>query len=264
MIVSSGVASHALTTEFHRLDDFPFWTAGVILRGSTRYRVAAATHATSGPSIQLIAPGTAYRLSAGSAAGPWVEVWAVFAPPAHWNALLSLPEVLPGIRSLPIAPSASGRSMLREVLQGVQLAGDAPRWRNEIVASVLERVLLLAQLGRGGGDVSGLAVDERLRAVEIAVLADPGRRWTVPLLADIGHLSASRFAHLFSLQMGLAPMRYVERARMERARELLLSTDGSVQEVAHAVGYQNALHFSARFKAINTMSPTDFRRHPRA
>lgn len=264
MIVSSGVASHALTTEFHRRDDFPFWTAGVILRGSTRYRVADGVHATSGPSIQLISPGTAYRLGCGSASGPWVEAWAVFAPPAHWNALLSLPEVLPGIRSLSIAPSASGSAMLREVLQGVRLAGDAPRWRNQIVASVLERVLLLAQLGRGSGDSTGSAVDERLRAVEIAVLADPGRRWTVPLLAGIGHLSESRFAHLFSLQLGLTPMRYVERARMERALELLLSTDQSVQGIAHAVGYDSPLHFSARFKAINTMSPTDFRRHPRA
>ena len=195
---------------------------------------------------------------------PDFEAWAVFAPPAHWSALLDLPEVLPGIRSTPIPPSASGRSMLREVLQGVRLAGDAPRWRNQIVASVLERTLLLAQLARGGGDPTGSAIDDRLRAVEIAVLADPGHRWTVPLLADIGHLSASRFAHLFPLQMGLTPMRYVERARMERARELLLSTDESVQAVAHAVGYGNALHFSARFKTINTMSPTEFRRHPRA
>ena len=264
MIVSSGVASHSPTTEFRRFDDFPFWTAGVVLRGATRYRSAGLTHVAAAPSLQIIPPGTAYRLSSGTPAGPWVEAWAVFAPPTHWTRLLSLPEPLPGIRSTAIPQTSAGRSMLREVLHGVRLAASTPHWRNQITASVAERVLLLAQLQRGSdGDSALSSSDERLRAVEIAMLADPGRQWTVPALAGIGHLSPSRFAHLFRQQRGIPPMRYLEAARMERARELLLSTGYSVQEIAHAVGYTNPLHFSARFKVVTSMAPTEFRRHPR-
>ena len=264
MIVSSGVASHSPTTEFRRFDDFPFWTAGVVLRGSTRYHSAGLTHVAAAPSLQIIPPGTAYGLSSGAGSGPWVEAWAVFAPPTHWARLLALPEPLPGIRSAVIPRTSAGRTMLREVLHGMRHAATAPRWRNEIVASTVERVLLLAQLQRGSdGESKTSSTDERLRAVEIAILAEPGRHWTVAALADISHLSPSRFAHLFAQQRGVPPMRYLEGARMERARELLLSTGNSVQEIAHAVGYTSPLHFSARFKAVTSMAPTEFRRHPR-
>ena len=218
MIVSSGVASHPSTTEFRRFDDFPFWTAGVVLRGSTRYRSAGLTHVAAAPSLQIIPPGTAYRLSAGSSSGPWVEAWAVFAPPTHWTRLLALPEPLPDIRSAAIPRTGAGRTMLRELLQGVRQAAASPRWRNEVVASTVERVLLLAQLQRGSeSDSPGSSTDERLRAVEIAILADPGRQWTVSTLADVAHLSPSRFAHMFTQQLGTSPMRYLEAARMERA-----------------------------------------------
>ncbi|MBO9625296.1 MAG: helix-turn-helix transcriptional regulator [Microbacterium sp.] len=265
MIVSSGVASHSPATEFRRFEDFPFWTAGVVLRGATRYRSAGLTHVTAGPSVQIIPPGTAYHLSNGAASGPWMEAWAVFSPPTHWTRLLALPEVLPGIRSAAIPATAAGRSMRKEVLDGVRLAAAAPQWRHEIVASTMERVLLLAHLRSGPESALALrSSDERLRAVEVAILATPGHGWTVPSLATLSHLSASRFAHLFAQQLGLTPMRYVERARMERARELLLSTGDSVTEIAAAVGYPNPLHFSARFKTLMSMSPTEFRRHPRA
>lgn len=264
MIVSSGVASHSPSTEFRRFDDFPFWTAGMVLRGSTRYRSSGLTHVATAPSLQVIPPGTAYQLSTGAARGPWVEAWAVFAPPTHWTRLLALPEPLPGIRSTAIPRSPAGRMMLREVLRGMRHAATAPRWRNEVVASTVERVLLLAQLQRdSGSETASSAPDERLRAVEVAILADPGRQWTVSALASIGHLSPSRFAHLFTQQRGVSPMRYLEGARMERARELLLSTGDSVQEIAHAVGYPSPLHFSARFKVVTSMAPTEYRRHPR-
>ncbi|MEZ3161739.1 AraC family transcriptional regulator [Microbacterium sp. BWT-B31] len=264
MIVSSGVASHSPTTEFRRFDDFPFWTAGVVLRGSTRYRSRGLTHIATAPSLQIVPPGTAYQLSCGPSAGPWVEAWAVFAPPTHWTRLLALPEPLPGIRSATVPRTPAGHMILREVVRGVRQAAASPRWRNEIVASTVERVLLLAQLQRrSSGDSTTSSTDERLRAVEIAIFADPGRQWTVSALAGISHLSPSRFAHLFTQQRGISPMRYLEAARMERARELLLSTADSVQEIAHAVGYSSPLHFSARFKVVTSMAPTEFRRHPR-
>lgn len=81
-------------------------------------------------------------------------------------------------------------------------------------------------------------------------------------LADIAraaHLSISRLSHVFKEQMGVTLVDYLTTVRIERAKEILISTDKSCTEVCFASGYNNQSYFTRTFKEIVGVTPRQFR-----
>jgi transcriptional regulator GlxA family with amidase domain len=81
----------------------------------------------------------------------------------------------------------------------------------------------------------------------------------VATLAARVSISPSHFFALFKRRIGLAPMDYFTRLRMERACRLLEATSLSVKEVAAELGYEDPFYFSRVFKSVNQLAPSDYR-----
>lgn len=81
----------------------------------------------------------------------------------------------------------------------------------------------------------------------------------VPDLAALVNLSASHFSALFKRQTGYAPIDYFIRLRLHQACQLLDNTDLSVKEIAVRLGYDDPFYFSRIFKALNEISPREYR-----
>jgi len=78
-------------------------------------------------------------------------------------------------------------------------------------------------------------------------------------LAALTGLSTVYFRKLFTEVMGTSPMVYARRLRIEKASELLRTTDIRIGEVAAAVGYSSDSSFRRAFKKITGVSPVDYR-----
>jgi AraC family transcriptional regulator len=78
-------------------------------------------------------------------------------------------------------------------------------------------------------------------------------------MAEEAKLSPSYFSQMFHQSTGVAPHQFVLRARVERAKELLVKEDARVLDVAIACGFQTQQHFARVFRALCKMSPTQFR-----
>ena len=76
-------------------------------------------------------------------------------------------------------------------------------------------------------------------------------------------INRSYLTSIFRRQMGISPQEYLMQYRMDKAREMLLESDISVQEIALRVGYDNALTFSKIFKSYYDLSPAHYRREKR-
>lgn len=81
---------------------------------------------------------------------------------------------------------------------------------------------------------------------------------TVQELADLEHLSASRYSALFRSCMGQSPQSFIIDMRLRMAIELLQRTDLTVKQVAHTVGYEDQLYFSRLFRSRKGVSPSHF------
>jgi AraC family transcriptional regulator, arabinose operon regulatory protein len=65
--------------------------------------------------------------------------------------------------------------------------------------------------------------------------------------------------------LGMAPKHYQIQLRIDRAKEMLVSTSKSIEEIARTVGYEDSFYFSRLFFKREQLSPTEFRKlHVRA
>ena len=76
------------------------------------------------------------------------------------------------------------------------------------------------------------------------------------------HLSVdpSYFSRRFAQKIGVSPKRYIIKKRIERAKELLCSTDAGVFEIANSVGYEDQFYFYKIFKKYTNLSPSEYRK----
>lgn len=79
-------------------------------------------------------------------------------------------------------------------------------------------------------------------------------------MARVAGLSKFHFHRLFSATYGLSPAAYVSERRVERAQDLLRSTNLTVTEVCHAVGFSSLGSFSSRFHELVGETPSGFQK----
>jgi transcriptional regulator GlxA family with amidase domain len=104
------------------------------------------------------------------------------------------------------------------------------------------------------------ALDPCLGSVLRLVHAKPDRDWTVHSMARESGLSRSAFADRFRTIVGQPPLQYVTEIRMQKASELLETTDIPVKRIAALVGYESVSAFSSAFKRRFGGPPVSVRR----
>ena len=82
---------------------------------------------------------------------------------------------------------------------------------------------------------------------------------TMSMLADYLGISSVTLAVEFKNQMDIRPSDYLANLRMERARELLVSTNMLVREISLSVGYEDDHVFTRRFKKYTGKTPGQYR-----
>ncbi|MBI3866909.1 MAG: helix-turn-helix domain-containing protein [Verrucomicrobia bacterium] len=88
---------------------------------------------------------------------------------------------------------------------------------------------------------------------------------TLDAVAKSVNTSRFYFCKLFRRATGIHFTEYVNRLRVEKAKELLLNRNLRVSEVAYDVGFQSLTHFNRVFRKLMGESPTLYRSHlPRA
>jgi AraC family transcriptional regulator len=120
----------------------------------------------------------------------------------------------------------------------------------------------LEQESFGTGGFSGTGASH-LEAVERVIAAMRERvDNTLPLyaMAEIAHLSPYHFARTFRQVTGIPPGEFLGNLRLQRAKELLLTTDLSASEVCFEVGYASLGTFTTRFTQLVGVSPGRMRR----
>lgn len=78
-------------------------------------------------------------------------------------------------------------------------------------------------------------------------------------LAAAAFSSPAHFVRRFKVAFGETPHRYLQRRRIERAKEMLRNTQKSVTEICFAVGFSSLGTFSRTFKHLSGASPSRYR-----
>lgn len=84
---------------------------------------------------------------------------------------------------------------------------------------------------------------------------------TLEQVAEQVALSSTYFSRIFKQETGSTFIEYLTRLRLEEVKRLLRTTRLSLAEISYAVGYQNPNYLSERFKALEGMTPSAYRRN---
>lgn len=100
---------------------------------------------------------------------------------------------------------------------------------------------------------------ERLAPVFLTIQARYAEPLTLADLAAVVHLHPAYFSALFRRVTGLPPRAYLTQYRLDRVRELLLSTDLPVAHIAQRAGFSDQSYLSRVFREGEGCSPTVYR-----
>lgn len=209
--------------------------------------------------------GTRHRLGwndTDDAAGDGATTLIVGAYPVRGEISRRLLDALPVVVRV---DSGGGTDPVLDHL-AAEVAADTPG-QQVVLDRLLDWLLVCAlrdYFDRPGGEPPAWYAAQRDPVVGDALRllhAEPAAPWTVSSLAGRIGVSRSTLAKRFADLVGEPPLTYLARWRMTLAADLLTERGtATVAEIARSVGYSDAFAFSAAFKRIRGVSPSEFRR----
>lgn len=118
---------------------------------------------------------------------------------------------------------------------------------------------VMAQYASERAKLGGRKVKREIAKILAHVQANLSGELSIGEAAGLAAMSESYFSHLFKSEMGVCFVDYVNRARIEKAKDLLSATDQRVNEIASAVGIPNSNYFSILFRKLTGMAPLEYR-----
>jgi transcriptional regulator GlxA family with amidase domain len=102
-------------------------------------------------------------------------------------------------------------------------------------------------------------MEYRIFTLKAQILQDLQLNWTVEKMTEMTNLSKEHFHKLFKKEVGASPIQFLRHLRLEKAKELLETTNLRVKEIIREVGIRDQTHFVRDFKAKYGFPPNEYR-----
>lgn len=241
-----------------------YYLLHTVLGGTGTFEIGGRTYTCTAGDSFIIFPGELFSYIADSQT-PWHYVWVAFTGRTA-GTILSQIGVSPQQAVVTGSNPRSIRHFYRHIRSSFQNTG-FPQLE-ELEAEGWLR-LLFRELGR---------VNTQHITVQPTVETDIKRQVSQAIrylelqytqAVSIDHLARSLGYHrtylckMFKQSTGLSPMQYLFNIRMERAKQLLMTTVMTIDQVASSVGFNDALYFSKQFHKWSGSAPSVYRKELR-
>lgn len=132
----------------------------------------------------------------------------------------------------------------------------APIEYDDLVNAILD---VRARSPMAVGHAAPRSSADRVAIVREFVAHNLERQLSIKRLARVAHWSPFHFARSFHEVAGETPHGFVKRLRLEKAEELLATTDLPLGQIARRVGFGSPSHFAAVFRAHAGIPPSQYR-----
>ena len=174
------------------------------------------------------------------------------------------PLIGSGLRCLPLDGSAPWHEAALSRIESAwqEGAADAPGYEFRVRAALSELIFLLfSHLPASGIHTSEKARrdGERIKQMLRFIQLNFAEEITVADIARSATLSESECLRCFRSTIGVPPIQYVKRYRVQRAAELLTSTDQKIADIGAACGFQDTSYFNRAFRELKGVAPGEYR-----
>lgn len=86
---------------------------------------------------------------------------------------------------------------------------------------------------------------------------------TLDQLAKLAHINKYYLVHAFRKEYNTSPISYQISRRIQESKFLLTSSDRTLSQIAHILGFSSLSYFSQSFRRVEGMSPMEYRKRHR-
>lgn len=156
----------------------------------------------------------------------------------------------------------------REALRAIQRAWQAcadepPGYEFQVREALSREVFLLADncpAARKSPSEKALRDSERMKVMLQFIQENYGGELSTAKIARSAAISDSECLRCFRAIVGTTPIQYVKQLRIQKAAELLLSTDRKISDIGAECGFQEMSYFAKTFRELKGCTPGAFRR----
>jgi AraC-like DNA-binding protein len=163
-------------------------------------------------------------------------------------------------QSKPVLYVGFQESLLKLFLEIIQLVKDEKTGHQQVCAAntilALSKILSVVR----NQEFAGKSIERTIRKACMYFRENLNTNINMEQLAKELNVGYSYFRQMFRKYTGISPTQYHLSLRIQNAKDLLISTDLSVKEIAINLGFESYFYFSRIFKDKTGTSPMDFRK----
>lgn len=227
----------------------------LVTRSEGEFRIGGDTYSARPGYAVLLAPNTPY--SYGNPKGEYVDDWLHFdvEDPALDQKLGEISN-----RVFPVEDSRIFNWCINQIIWEATYSPSEMAGQNiEALFRLLLNHLFYSYQTKDKRE-SPRPYQNELRALRLEILSVYQEPLSAKEYATRLHMSESYFQHLYTEYFGISFRRDVIANRIERAKELLLTTDLPLAGVAELCGYGSEVHFYRQFKKMAGSTPAKYRK----
>ncbi len=252
LVVVCGGCERCCPDYQNRRSNFPFWGVEFVAEGTGHLRLRQRTYPLRPGVTFLYGPGIPHVIRT-DPRRPMLKYFVDFTGRAA-APLLSASPLAKGQ-----AVQVSAPRQVQELFEALQQNGTRQtRWSPVICARLVELLLLkIAETALPPDSAGSMALVSYQRC-ELHLQRHYLELQTLEQVAQQTHLDPAYLCRLFRRFGHTSPYQSLMRRKMNHAAELLLTSGQLVKQVAAAVGFADAYHFSRVFKSVYRVSPQRF------
>lgn len=85
--------------------------------------------------------------------------------------------------------------------------------------------------------------------------------FSVKDVADYGGISETHLRRIFKQNFNISPIKYINCLKLDKAKNMLQSSNYTINEIALSVGFDDPYYFSRLFKHETGLSPSEYKKN---
>lgn len=207
--------------------------------------------------LLLFPTGVPHYYHRSKGAQEWHHRWIYFRPRAYWNNRLKWEECTNGV-FMTKGVQISDQEKLNQLFQQIEEMSKVEEpYIDELSLNLLEQILIRCKMNQP--NLIKKRIDPRITEVVNYMAKHLSEDFSNEQLADLICLSPSRLGHLFRDEIGMTITQWRDDQRISRAKQLLVTSNYSINQISRLIGYSDPLYFSRVFKNKAGLSPKLYR-----
>ena len=232
---------------------FQSCTFSLILRGGGEFHRAGVCWPVKAPCVITQWPNEYLEYGPASPHEAWDELYILYAASTHVRFRQSkLIDPQQPVWPISDLPAVNAQIAELELLTRASI----PESVVDRVDRICERIVLETWLA----PASATEGEQAIHALLAEIRGDLSQAVDFEKAAGRHGMSLSTFRRRWGALIPTPPGRYLQELRMREACRLLAETGRPINEIAHAVGFEDELYFSRRFRHETGSPPRDYRR----